>query len=739
MRHEVADGAGRSRPMPVNAIGWQFAAGADHRDVVQVAEAVRTGGAHAECVLARGGPPALVGLVESLPEESRTDALREVYGEALALAGDAEGARVQYRLLAGGSTPHLSPSLARRLGFLDLRAGDPRAALRVFARGTGGDGQRAEHARLTAWISLAHWAAGEAKDAAVAAEQAHRAALDSGEYRAAIAARVALGLTAEVRDGSAAPQGHYTAALEIAVANGDAIREAAVRAAYAGFLLGEGRTAEALVTAERSVSLAEATGLHALLGTALTLAGSALERLGRLDEALERLGRAVAAERRTGSSWRAYPLLGIGNVHRVRGSAHAARAAYEEAACIAAEAGDRHVLVSALAGQALALAECEPTAAAHAARQALHHAEGPMRAAALLAVGHAVLGAGDAVGAARFAQESAGQARLHGDRFRLARALELSAATAAQPRAARRALGEALRIWQDVGAARDADRVRAVLAAREDASAAVRVAGRRAHERLSAAGIAAPARPANAGGPGEVEIRTLGRLTVLIDGEPVPAAAWQSRKARGLLRILLARRGRAVPREQIAHLLWGDAAGPVGHRLSVALSTVRSVLDPDRRHDADYFIVADSGSVALDTRRVAVDVERFLADTELGLRLHEAGELARALDVLTTAQSAYTGDFLEDEPYDDWTIAVRETARASYLHCARVLVGLHRGLGDTAGALRSLYRILDKDPYDERCHGEIIETLEAAGAHGEAGRARERYAAAMRSLNLEDW
>jgi DNA-binding SARP family transcriptional activator/tetratricopeptide (TPR) repeat protein len=720
--------------------GRQAAAAAARREAGRALEnAVRAAGAHAERVLARGGPPALVCLVESLPEESRTDALREVYGEALALAGDAVGARVQYRRLAGGSNPHLPPSLARRLGFLELRAGDPRAALCVFARGIGGEGQRGDHALLTAWISFAHWAAGEAKDAADAAEQAHRAASDAGEYRAAIAARVALGLTAEVREGGATPQGHYTAALEIAVANGDAIREAAVRAAYAGFLLGKGRTAEALTTAERSVSLAEATGLHTLLGAALTLAGSALRRLGRLDEALERLSRAVAAETRTGSSWRAYPLVGIGNVHRVRGSAQAACAAYEEAARVAAEGGDRHVLVSALAGQALVLAEREPTAAAHAAGQALHHAEGRMRAEALLALGHAVHGAGDALGAARIAQESAGQARLYGDRFQLARALELSAATAMQPRAVRRALGEALRIWQEVGAVPDADRVRAVLAARADASTAVRVAGRRARERLSAAGIAAPGRPANALGAGEVEIRTLGRLTVLIDGEPVSAAAWQSRKARGLLRILVARRGRAVPREQIAHLLWGDAAGPVGHRLSVALSTVRSVLDPDRRHGADYFIVSDSGSVALDTRRVTVDVERFLAEAERGLRLHEAGELAQALDVLTATQSTYTGDFLEDEPYDDWTIAVRETARATYLHGARVLVGLHRGLGDTAGALRGLYRILDKDPYDERCHREIIEMLETAGAHGEARRARERYTAAMRSLNLEDW
>ena len=278
--------------------------------------------------------------------------------------------------------------------------------------------------------------------------------------------------------------------------------------------------------------------------------------------------------------------------------------------------------------------------------------------------------------------------------------------------------------------------MRAVLGARREANASERVAARLARERLAASGIPLPAYAAGGGDAGEVEIRALGRLAVLIDGDPIPTSAWQSRKARDLLRILIARRGRAVPREEVAQLLWGDDdPGPVGHRLSVALSTLRSVLDPGRRHAADHFLIADARSIALDTSRVTVDVERFLAEADHGLRLRERGEHGQALAVLAAAERAYTGDFLEDEPYDDWTVAVRETARATYLHCARVLAELHRRVGDTDGCLRSLHRILDKDPYDEHCHREIIDALEAAGAHGEALRARERYAAAMRALD----
>ncbi|MEK8109737.1 hypothetical protein NKG94_45420 [Micromonospora sp. M12] len=75
----------------------------------------------------------------------------------------------------------------------------------------------------------------------------------------------------------------------------------------------------------------------------------------------------------------------------------------------------------------------------------------------------------------------------------------------------------------------------------------------------------------------QVTVRTLGRFEVYVDGSQLLAADWQSRKARDLLRILAARRGRAVPREQLGEMLWpAQDPGRVGHRLSVALSTLRA-------------------------------------------------------------------------------------------------------------------------------------------------------------------
>jgi len=52
------------------------------------------------------------------------------------------------------------------------------------------------------------------------------------------------------------------------------------------------------------------------------------------------------------------------------------------------------------------------------------------------------------------------------------------------------------------------------------------------------------------------------------------------------------------------------------------------------------------------------------------------------------------------------------------------------------GRVQYLLRVLDKDPYDEQGHRDLVDALAVAGRHGEARRAYERYVAAMRTLGV---
>jgi DNA-binding SARP family transcriptional activator len=235
----------------------------------------------------------------------------------------------------------------------------------------------------------------------------------------------------------------------------------------------------------------------------------------------------------------------------------------------------------------------------------------------------------------------------------------------------------------------------------------------------------------------DVTICSLGWFRVVRGGQPVPIAAWQSRKARTLVKILVARHGRATTREQLMDVLWPDeAAEVVTRRLSVAMATARAVLDPDRRHPSDQFIVADKDTIRLDLANLQVDVERFLLLARNGLSLYRKGRLAEAWTALQAAEATYAGDFLEEDRYEDWAVAMREEVLAVYQSAVMALAQIAANSGDYDAAVRYYLRILERDGYNERAHLGLVATLERDGRHGEARRQYRAYAERMAQIHV---
>lgn len=270
--------------------------------------------------------------------------------------------------------------------------------------------------------------------------------------------------------------------------------------------------------------------------------------------------------------------------------------------------------------------------------------------------------------------------------------------------------------------------------------------------RLSGEAVAAPAedrpgsacRPHAAGllaaveataGP-RVEVRVLGKFEVLRDGRPVAEREWQSRKARELVRILIARRGRPIGREALAELLWpGEDMAALANRLSVALAVVRRVFDPGRVHPQGHFVRGEESVVALDLEHLCIDVEDFLREAAAGLALRAISpkdgfaQLQRAVD-------RYSGEALVEDAYADWAIPLRDEARTQLLAATRALAE-HFSQTEPAKAVPYLMRALDQDGYDEPVHLLLVRALNAGGRFGEARRAYGRYAARMGELGLD--
>jgi DNA-binding SARP family transcriptional activator len=191
-----------------------------------------------------------------------------------------------------------------------------------------------------------------------------------------------------------------------------------------------------------------------------------------------------------------------------------------------------------------------------------------------------------------------------------------------------------------------------------------------------------------------------------------------------------------VPREELAELIWPANVGRTAHRLAVALSIVRSTLDPDRRHPTDRYVIGDTAGVALDLTSIRIDALEFVDAVSYGSRLYEQYD-PQARPALLAAVATYRGEAFADDPYPEWTGPLREQVRVAYLRALRALARLARRARDTDEALQRLLTLLEHDPFDESAHRDVVAVLTAAGRIGEARRAQARYADAMRTIGIQ--
>jgi ATP/maltotriose-dependent transcriptional regulator MalT/DNA-binding SARP family transcriptional activator len=682
-----------------------------------------------------GAVDAVAHATELVPEGERDVDLELLAGRAKQVLGDWEGALRSYER-AGRDSGRLPAALAWRMGLIHHFRGRLDEALAVYQDAVVEGAEPRDEALLLAWRASALWLRGDAEACRVDAERAHAVAAEADDPQGLAAAHTVLAMLAALEGDRGANDAHYLRALDYAQDAGDVLQVIRVRTNSGSRHLEEGAYEEAIAELDIALQLADVAGFTSFRALALTNRGEARSHLGRLEEAIADLTESRRLYERLGSRMVSYPLEKLGEVYRERGDLALARAAYEEALAQSEQSGDVQGLVPALAGLARVIAVDEPETAAELAARAVSAGPGMDHVEALLARGWVALARGDREAAARDGTEAAAAARSRRDPAGLAESLELLALAAPDPRSEVERLEEAAALWRDVRNPLGTNRVALALALLRSDDAAAAAADERLRE-LGARGYRAQlARLLTAEEAARVAVQTLGRFRVMVDGAALPLAAWQSRKARDLLKILVARRGRPVPREALMEALWpGEDPGRLANRLSVALSTLRAVLDPQKQLDPERFVGADRGAVWLDRDHVAVDVERFLADATAGLICRRAavpdgGRLARA-------ESAYAGDFLEEDAYEDWAIPLREEARAVYIDIARALAEDAAAAGDVDGAVRHFLRVLEKDPYDERAHLALVAALAGSGRHGEARRSFRAYCARMEEIGVE--
>jgi ATP/maltotriose-dependent transcriptional regulator MalT/DNA-binding SARP family transcriptional activator len=692
-----------------------------------------------EQIIAMGDVGAVLAAMEQMAGAEFSDPrLFLVWGYAKQQRGDWLGALHCYsEALRSGVRP---PCLAWRMGQLYHLTGQTVQALELFRRATFGESATLDEVRL---LSLAvRWLreTGQVEEARSLGARVVTAAEQCGGRTALAWSHRALGLLAAYDGDQVASEMHYGQALDQARDAGNQMLRLMVRAERAWFIAEEGDPAEALQDIDEVMRLSRQAGLTGHEPLCLGIRARVAAKLGRFEEALVDATQSRAMWRGQGVSQDAfYGLLVFGEVHWRRGEPRQAQAFLDQARLMAPDQG------SCLPAQVVVLATLARVRAADDIGAAMTFAEQAVqlsekvcwgRVQALLAHGWVALVAGDR-GAARAdaaaARALAGRRR---DRAGLADSLQLAALSAGDPQAAAGSLTEAVALWRMLGD--PVGEASAVLASVRLSGLARGRTTTDAQAELLRHGVRYDSRTADVLGASlprtpRLAVHTLGTFQVLRDGLPVPAREWQSKKARDLLKILIAHRGRPVARPRLAELLWPDVnSDRFGNRLSVQLSTLRAVLAVDQGTGDIEPVVADRNAVSLDPSLVDVDVERFLAAVEAARAADRHNDPA-GLALLIDAVEMYHGEFLVEELYEDWATQTREEVRSSYAALLRILV---RVVSDVDQRVDYLLKLLDLDGYDEGAHLQLVHTLREARRYGEAHRRYELYAERMAEIDV---
>ncbi|GAA2869414.1 BTAD domain-containing putative transcriptional regulator [Nonomuraea rubra] len=693
--------------------------------------------AHGPLLAERGD---VLAALELLPEPARRTP------PMLKLAGIAEQnrghwTRARELLAEAAAGPGFDAAVARRLAFIDHMRGEFDLALPMYERGHAYGLPPADAAMCAASMASVYWLKGDRAACAELADRALEQARSLGDASALAMANTVLAMLAALDGDRRANDAYYLRALAYAERAGDLVQLIRIHANRASRHLDEAAYAEALAETEIAGRLSDLVAFAPFAALNISNRAKALIGLGRLEEAAAEAADAAARWEAMGSRLTGAGLNRLAAVHALRGDRAAAAALYRQVIAASEPTGEVQALSQALNGLAELLAAEDPEEATRVAARALEHVEGITGVAARVAAARVALAAGEHERARTLLDETEPVAAGRRDHAALAAVAELRAELDGDAKLA----DEAVRRWAAVGDPIGRARAELVRAALADPATGGEVAAE-VRERMHTIGCRAlddriDALVARAGPPrgAKLVVETMGTFRVLRGSAPVPRTAWQSRKARDLLKILVSRRGGAIGRERLVEILWPEQEDEaVGlRRLNVMVSTLRAVLDPGHAWPADEFVVSDEGALRLELSNVEVDVESFMELVGQAVRLEQAGRQAEALARWAAAESAYGGEFCEEDPYADWAVGLREQLRLAYVQAAARLAEARAGERRHDEAARYWLRLLERDRYDERAHLGLVRVLDLAGRRGDARRRYRLYAELMRELEVE--
>lgn len=233
--------------------------------------------------------------------------------------------------------------------------------------------------------------------------------------------------------------------------------------------------------------------------------------------------------------------------------------------------------------------------------------------------------------------------------------------------------------------------------------------------------------------PWPVKIYTLGRFSIVLNGEPVMFSGKVQQKPLALLKAIIALGGRNVSEELLAEQLWPEADGDIGHQsFATTLHRLRKIIGIDNA------IQLNDGKVSLNPLYCWVDVWAFerLANDSSGRKPADKTPATEMVRKAVATLALYNGHFLVSEVNHAWAISMRERLRNKILQTINHAGQLLEELNDYPQAIVFYQKGLACDDLIEEFYQRLMLCHAHNGNRGEVISTFKRCQSVMSALDM---
>ena len=190
-----------------------------------------------------------------------------------------------------------------------------------------------------------------------------------------------------------------------------------------------------------------------------------------------------------------------------------------------------------------------------------------------------------------------------------------------------------------------------------------------------------------------MQIKTLGGFSIISERERINLSKIRSRKARDLLKYLVAFRHKPIHIEILCDLFWRDMDQKYARiNLQSTIYMLRSIVGKDK-------IVFHDNTYCFDPKNeIVVDADEFEKFIQMALN---SKDLSERKTMLEKALDLYKGDFMAENLYEDWTLQFREHYRDLFVKGLLELGKIYLEEGHPHNVIELSKSALIQDPLNE--------------------------------------